>query len=96
MSNGNFSDNPASLGGEGQLGPDDMRALLNNVEKVLKLMKDGLWHTHDEIKAACAGAADYMRRARQLREIGKLNRRKVPGSRLFEYQFEPKNPEVAG
>lgn len=73
---------------------DDLPQLQAGESRVLDLMKDELWHTSDAIKAAasdCDGgrASEGLRRMRSLRQHGyQIHKRRVPGTRDWEYKLE--------
>lgn len=81
------------LGATGILSAADLPELDAGVSRVFDLMKDGQWHSRDAICMAAgengipATAGD--RRMRSLREWFIVDRRRIEGTRQFEYRLRP-------
>lgn len=83
----------ARLGGEGILEEEDLQGLNESVQRVHALMKDGHWHSADEIREAAGHlgipASEGLRRMRELRQWYKVMRHKIANSSLWEYRLIP-------
>lgn len=77
-----------SLGGVGILVKEDLGDLQGLTQKIYELMKDGLWHSSEEIRELCPLGSDYMRRLRTLRDHFTLERKRVGTARLFLYRIK--------
>ncbi len=77
-----------ALGATGILTADDIPHLTSQRRRVLDFMIDGEWHTGPAI-VEVAGGSEGLRRLRELREITgvEIKRRRVEGTRTFEYQL---------
>ena len=75
------------LGGVGILRPKDLAALSEQKWKILNAMARSDWFTRKEIEDASGGAADAMRRMRELREFVRIARRRIGDSVNFEYSI---------
>lgn len=80
------------LGGELTLTDVDMQELGESVKRVFELMKDGLWHSPDEIRLSAGTnghpASEGLRRMRELRRFFDVERRRVDGDkRLWIYRL---------
>lgn len=76
-----------AIGGEGILKPDDLPKLRGARLAVFDLMKDGGWHTREQID--CAGGCEGTRRMRELRMWFTIDRRRRDGPlQGFEYRME--------
>ena len=84
-----------SLGGEEILHEGDVRDLNAAVARVMELMRDGRWYRSKAIKEA-SGLDSGMRRMRELRKHGwKIERRRIKGSRDFEYRMTKQVPNLS-
>lgn len=78
------------LGGLGILNKDDLPELTEACRKIFHLMRDGEWHTADEIEAV-AGQREALRRMRDLRKRGhKIEWMRDGDSRRFLYRMIPR------
>lgn len=79
----------ASVGGEGILKPSDVADLNAAEMRVLNLMRDGRWHSADEI-IRVAGQREGLRRMRRLRILPgvDIEMRRISESRNYEYRLE--------
>ena len=83
----------AVLGGDGILTEMDALELSIGVLRVLSYMLDYEWHTARQIRIAASPdnyeASEGLRRMREIRAIKGLDieRRRVEGTRLFEYRL---------
>lgn len=77
-----------SLGGVGILTNEDLGSLKGLTQKVYELMKDGQWHSSEEIRQICPQGSDYMRRLRTLRDHFTLERKRSEVGRLFFYRIK--------
>ena len=79
-------------GGEGSITLDEVPELKSGVERVHHLMKDGEWHTAEEVRIAAGTdgvpASEGLRRLRDLRSRYGLSveKRRLKDSRFFEYR----------
>jgi hypothetical protein len=76
----------------GELSETDLEGLSASLQRVYNLMKDGLWHSADEIRLIAGDgeipASEGLRRMRQLRTFHPIEkRRSKENSRLFEYKL---------
>jgi len=80
-----------SIGGEKHLTHQDAKELSAGCRRVLELMKDGAWHTPDEICLAAGKngipAREGLRRARELRRLGYLLECEKGNGRNFKYRL---------
>lgn len=82
------------VGGTGILVPEDLPALNEAVRRVLSLMRDGQWHSSEQIIAA-SGQREGLRRMRELRRWWDVQRRRNGEPRDFEYrlvEYPPPTP----
>ena len=87
-----FHKSIASLGGHGILHTEDLADLSEATAKIYYHMRDGKWHTIDELKEL-TGQAQADRRMRSLRGFGvRIECRRRQGSRLFEYRMIGASP----
>jgi hypothetical protein len=75
-----------SVGGEGILNPSDVPELSAAKARVLQLMFDHDWHCATQILAV-SGQREGLRRLRELRKNYTIERRRLTGTRDFEYRL---------
>lgn len=82
------------LGGELTLTDRDMADLNEGVHRVFALMKDGNWHSPDEIRIAAGTsgkpASEGLRRLRELRRFFEIEKKRVGEARLWLYRLGPR------
>lgn len=86
----NFRNTAEALGGTETLSDSDLDDLGKGVRLVHELMKDGRWHTADEVKRA-TGQREGLRRLRELRRFGFVVEKKLIGKRTWAYQLVQKH-----
>jgi hypothetical protein len=65
----------------------DMKELSGGRRRVLNLMRDGQWHTAEEIRRAAQGS-EGLRRLRELRDKYNIKKRRMAeGSRHYQYRL---------
>lgn len=82
------------IGAVGILEPHELQELGAGVQRVFNLMRTGAWYNAVEI-CAVAGmggipASEGLRRMRELRPHFDIERRRIHGSRMFEYRLRDK------
>lgn len=70
----------------GNLTHKDLRELGGGRRRVRNLMLDGNWHSALEIRKAAQGS-EGLRRLRELRGLFEIEKRRIDGSRHFEYRL---------
>jgi hypothetical protein len=77
----------ARIGGGETLTKRDARDLNEAAQRIYELMRDGRFHTREEIERA-SGQLEGMRRMRELRLLGKIEKRPIPGAkRAWTYRL---------
>ena len=64
----------------------DMVELGGGRKRVRTLMQDGQWHSAEEIRQVAEGS-EGLRRLRELRKKFYIEKRRISGSRHFEYRM---------
>lgn len=79
------------LGGVGILTLEDLQELTEATERVYQLMKDGRWHTRDEIELAAGTngrpAREGLRRMRELRQFCTIEKARQGDARAWWYRL---------
>lgn len=87
-----FEEHIKKLGGEGILCDADMPSLKAGRKRVFELMRDGAWHTAEEICDAAGEngipAREGLRRMRELRQHGFFIERERMDHRRFRYRMK--------
>jgi hypothetical protein len=83
-----FMNTIKALGGEGILSDGDLVDLGEGVRRAYELMKDGQWHSPEEIERV-TGQREGLRRARELRRWFDLEKKTV-GKRRWLYRLAPR------
>jgi hypothetical protein len=76
-----------ALGADGILTADDLASLTAAKRAIYELLRDGEWHSADEIRRVAGGQSEGLRRLRELRPYGIVIERKAVG-RLFYYRIK--------
>lgn len=80
------------LGGHGLLTDRDLIELSAGAQRVFSLMRDGGWHTRDEIELAAGAngvpAEEGLRRMRELRRGFEIERARIDGRRAWKYRIK--------
>lgn len=96
----NFKNTIDGLGGFGILTDSDLVALGGGVRRVYELMRDGQWHTREQIELAAGTngkpAAEGMRRMRELRRWFEIEMQRASEGRLFRYRIKPQGDDTQG
>lgn len=82
-----------ALGGDGILTREDLAEFNRATLRVLSIMRDGEWHSSQEIRLAAGNwereASEGLRRMRELRPMGwTVEKRRVRGTGKFEYRLK--------
>ena len=80
-------DHALSRIGAQELTQEDIDSLNASVRRVYDLLSDGNWHDAESIRVAARGS-EGLRRMRELREYCEIQKRRISGTRTWEYRLE--------
>jgi hypothetical protein len=86
------------IGAIGVLKPHDLKEFSAGAQRVFNLMRTGAWYNAEAIRQAAGknglSASEGLRRMRELRNYFTIDRRRIQGSRMFEYRISaPRYPD---
>jgi|TARA_R110000765_G_scaffold112984_1_gene205228 hypothetical protein len=77
---------PTAFDPSNELSSEDWVDLRTGRARVRDLLLDGAWHSADKIRRT-AGGSEGLRRLRELRQDYLIEKRRISGSRHYEYRM---------